>query len=161
MRLRITEGGREGKEGRGGGGGGGSTVNPRCNALLGVTPPACHCVTVCHRVCLSPRRSLCLSPITLVVAKCWDPNPKGYFTVPRQEPVRPIDPSAWVAHTEAVRGGGNYPRRGPADINASLSTMTSASSSLSSTLPESERESLRRTAEHERVIVLVLVLIQL
>uniref|UniRef100_X1ZGH6 Dishevelled n=1 Tax=Capitella teleta TaxID=283909 RepID=X1ZGH6_CAPTE len=79
-------------------------------------------------------------PITLVVAKCWDPNPKGYFTVPRQEPVRPIDPSAWVAHTEAIRAGsqgslpaGSY-RPGP----ASLSTLTSASSSLSSSLPDSE-----------------------
>ena len=44
-------------------------------------------------------------PIKLVVAKCWDPNPKGYFTIPRTEPVRPIDPGAWVAHTEAARGG--------------------------------------------------------
>lgn len=43
-------------------------------------------------------------PIKLVVAKCWDPNPKGYFTIPRTEPVRPIDPGAWVAHTEAARG---------------------------------------------------------
>ncbi|VVD03938.1 unnamed protein product [Leptidea sinapis] len=25
-------------------------------------------------------------PIKLVVAKCWDPNPKGYFTIPRTEP---------------------------------------------------------------------------
>ncbi|XP_046651203.1 segment polarity protein dishevelled-like [Daphnia pulicaria] len=44
------------------------------------------------------------SPIKLVVAKCWYPNPKGYFTIPRTEPVRPIDPGAWVAHTEAARG---------------------------------------------------------
>lgn len=42
-------------------------------------------------------------PIKLVVAKCWDPNPKGYFTIPRTEPVRPIDPGAWVAHTQALR----------------------------------------------------------
>lgn len=42
--------------------------------------------------------------IKLVVAKCWDPNPKNYFTLPRSEPVRPIDPGAWVAHTEAIRG---------------------------------------------------------
>lgn len=41
-------------------------------------------------------------PIKLVVAKCWDPNPKGYFTIPRTEPVRPIDPGAWVAHTQAL-----------------------------------------------------------
>jgi len=43
-------------------------------------------------------------PIKLVVAKCWEPNPKGYFTIPRTEPVRPIDPGAWVAHTAAIRG---------------------------------------------------------
>ncbi|EEC06168.1 Dishevelled protein, putative, partial [Ixodes scapularis] len=48
-------------------------------------------------------------PIKLVVAKCWDPNPKGYFTIPRTEPVRPIDPGAWVAHTEAARGAGGPP----------------------------------------------------
>lgn len=42
-------------------------------------------------------------PIKLLVAKCWDPNPKGHFTIPRSEPVRPIDPGAWVAHTEAAR----------------------------------------------------------
>ena len=43
-------------------------------------------------------------PVKLVVAKCWDPNPKGYFTVSKQDPVRPIDPSAWVAHTQAHTG---------------------------------------------------------
>ncbi|OQR66106.1 segment polarity protein dishevelledDVL-2-like [Tropilaelaps mercedesae] len=43
-------------------------------------------------------------PIKLVVAKCWEPNPKGYFTIPRTEQVRPIDPGAWVAHTEAALG---------------------------------------------------------
>merc|ERR1719460_2231986 len=36
-------------------------------------------------------------PIKLVVAKCWDPNPKDYFNVPKTEPVQPIDPGAWVA----------------------------------------------------------------
>lgn len=46
----------------------------------------------------------CFRPIKLVVAKCWDPNPKSYFTIPRTEPVRPIDPGAWVAHTAAMRG---------------------------------------------------------
>ena len=25
---------------------------------------------------------LCSRPITLTVAKCWDPTPKGYFTLP-------------------------------------------------------------------------------
>lgn len=45
------------------------------------------------------------SPIKLVVAKCWEQTPsRGYLSMPRQEPVRPIDPGAWVAHTAAVRG---------------------------------------------------------
>ncbi|XP_060823891.1 segment polarity protein dishevelled homolog DVL-3 isoform X3 [Bombus pascuorum] len=72
-------------------------------------------------------------PIKLVVAKCWDPNPKGYFTIPRTEPVRPIDPGAWVAHTAAIRGEG-FPPRPP-----SATTITSTSSSLASTLPDTER----------------------
>ena len=31
--------------------------------------------------------SLCflLSPISLTVAKCWDPSPRSYFTIPRGE----------------------------------------------------------------------------
>ncbi|XP_005947910.2 segment polarity protein dishevelled homolog DVL-3 isoform X2 [Haplochromis burtoni] len=43
-------------------------------------------------------------PVTLTVAKCWDPNPRGCFTLPRSEPVRPIDPAAWVSHTAAMTG---------------------------------------------------------
>ena len=74
---------------------------------------------------------MAFSPITLVVAKCWDPNPKGYFAVPHQEAVRPIDPSAWVAHTEAARS--NVPRNIP--YAPSLSTVTSTSSSLVSSMP--------------------------
>ncbi|XP_051164295.1 segment polarity protein dishevelled homolog DVL-3 isoform X1 [Leptopilina boulardi] len=73
-------------------------------------------------------------PIKLVVAKCWDPNPKGYFTIPRTEPVRPIDPGAWVAHTAAIRGEG-FPPRPP-----SATTLTSTSSSLASTLPDTEQD---------------------
>nr|XP_020477460.1 segment polarity protein dishevelled homolog DVL-3-like isoform X2 [Monopterus albus] len=42
--------------------------------------------------------------VTLTVAKCWDPNPRGCFTLPRSEPVRPIDPAAWVSHTAAMTG---------------------------------------------------------
>ena len=73
-------------------------------------------------------------PITLVVAKCWDPNPKGYLTIPRQEPVRPIDPSAWVNHTEAMRNMEIWGRTGP----PSVSTMTSTSSSIISSIPANE-----------------------
>ena len=77
-------------------------------------------------------------PITLVVAKCWDPNPKGYFTIPHQEPVRPIDPSAWVAHTEAMQ---HIYRRPDENHNQSISCTDSVtSSSIISSLPPSERE---------------------
>ncbi|KAL1123355.1 hypothetical protein AAG570_002440 [Ranatra chinensis] len=72
-------------------------------------------------------------PIKLVVAKCWDPNPKGYFTIPRTEPVRPIDPGAWVAHTAAIIGD-TYPLRPP-----SVSTLTSTSSSITSSIPDIDR----------------------
>lgn len=45
-------------------------------------------------------------PIRLVVGKlgCWNQNQQSYFTIPSSEPVRPIDPGAWVAHTEAAQG---------------------------------------------------------
>jgi len=47
--------------------------------------------------------------VKLVVAKCWDASPRGYFLPPHSdEPIRPIDPSAWVAHTEAVRQEGGF-----------------------------------------------------
>merc|ERR1719209_2317707 len=84
-------------------------------------------------------------PIKLVVAKCWDPHPKDYFTVPRTEPVRPIDPGAWVAHTAAVRGL-EVPQvppsitgyLGPSAVGAgrapSLTTLASSSPSLASTV---------------------------
>ena len=74
------------------------------------------------------------SPVTLVVAKCWDPNPKGYMMAPRQEPVRPIDPSAWVAHTEAVRA--MYGQLGPPPSIA----QTTRSGSLMNSIPECARE---------------------
>lgn len=88
-------------------------------------------------------------PIKLVVAKCWDPNPKGYFTIPRTEPVRPIDPGAWVAHTAAIRGEG-FPARPP-----SVTTLTSTSGSLTSTLPETERplEELRLNINTDMAII--------
>merc|ERR550539_1744489 len=89
-------------------------------------------------------------PIKLVVAKCWDPNSKDYFSVPRTEPVRPIDPGAWVAHTAAVRGleipqypgsaGPVFPGAaggvGGAMRAPSVSTLTSSSPSLVSTVQE-------------------------
>uniref|UniRef100_A0A6Q2ZF30 Dishevelled segment polarity protein 2 n=1 Tax=Esox lucius TaxID=8010 RepID=A0A6Q2ZF30_ESOLU len=62
-------------------------------------------------------------PIILTVAKCWDPSPQGYFTLPRNEPIRPIDPAAWVSHSVALTGV--YP---PYTGSSALSTITSSSS---------------------------------
>ncbi|PKU33830.1 segment polarity protein dishevelled dvl- hypothetical protein [Limosa lapponica baueri] len=72
-------------------------------------------------------------PISLTVAKCWDPTPRSYFTIPRAEPVRPIDPAAWISHTTAMTGA--YPRYG---MSPSMSITTSTSSSLTSSIPDSE-----------------------
>jgi len=74
-------------------------------------------------------------PITLTVAKCWDPTPKGYFTVPRNDVTRPIDPAAWLQHSEAVRASGGLMGKG----SPSMSTMTSTSDSLTSSIPEADR----------------------
>ena len=68
--------------------------------------------------------------IKLVVAKCWNQNSKTYFTVPPREPVQPIDPEIWLAHTEAVRGEMPMPRP--------MSRSTLSSSSLSSTVPAND-----------------------
>ncbi|NP_001274723.1 segment polarity protein dishevelled homolog DVL-3-like [Hydra vulgaris] len=76
-------------------------------------------------------------PIMLTVAKCWDPNPKGYFTVPRNDVTRPIDPAAWMQHSEAVRASGGL--LGGRTGSPSMSTMTSTSDSLTSSIPESDR----------------------
>ncbi|KAM4652435.1 segment polarity protein dishevelled homolog DVL-1 isoform 1-T1 [Discoglossus pictus] len=72
-------------------------------------------------------------PISLTVAKCWDPTPRSYFTIPRAEPVRPIDPAAWISHTSALTGA--YPRYG---MDPSMSIITCTSSSFTSSIPESE-----------------------
>ncbi|XP_073654603.1 segment polarity protein dishevelled homolog DVL-2 isoform X3 [Tursiops truncatus] len=63
------------------------------------------------------------SPIVLTVAKCWDPSPQAYFTLPRNEPIQPIDPAAWVSHSAALTGTfPAYPG------SSSMSTITSGSS---------------------------------
>ncbi|XP_042328914.1 segment polarity protein dishevelled homolog DVL-2 isoform X2 [Sceloporus undulatus] len=62
-------------------------------------------------------------PIVLTVAKCWDPSPQGYFTLPRNEPIQPIDPAAWVSHSAALTGAfAAYPG------SSSMSTITSGTS---------------------------------
>ncbi|KAJ8257808.1 hypothetical protein GJAV_G00189960 [Gymnothorax javanicus] len=58
-------------------------------------------------------------PISLTVAKCWDPSPRSYFTIPRAEPVRPIDPAAWISHTTAMTG--SFPQYEFDDLPLSVS----------------------------------------
>ncbi|EGW07784.1 segment polarity protein dishevelled homolog DVL-1 isoform X4 [Cricetulus griseus] len=70
-------------------------------------------------------------PISLTVAKCWDPTPRSYFTIPRADPVRPIDPAAWLSHTAALTGA--LPRYGTSPCSSAI-TRTS-SSSLTSSVP--------------------------
>nr|XP_033813426.1 segment polarity protein dishevelled homolog DVL-3 isoform X4 [Geotrypetes seraphini] len=83
-------------------------------------------------------------PITLTVAKCWDPNPRGCFTLPRSEPIRPIDPAAWVSHTAAMTG--TYPAYG---MSPSMSTITSTSSSITSSIPETEHMANLSLNDHD------------
>uniref|UniRef100_A0A8C6VMT9 Dishevelled segment polarity protein 3 n=1 Tax=Naja naja TaxID=35670 RepID=A0A8C6VMT9_NAJNA len=82
-------------------------------------------------------------PITLTVAKCWDPSPRGCFSLPRSEPIRPIDPAAWVSHTAAMTG--TFPAYG---MSPSMSTITSTSSSITSSIPETERKFLYSRISH-------------
>uniref|UniRef100_A0A674B2J0 Dishevelled segment polarity protein 1 n=1 Tax=Salmo trutta TaxID=8032 RepID=A0A674B2J0_SALTR len=63
-------------------------------------------------------------PISLTVAKCWDPSPRSYFTIPRAEPVRPIDPAAWISHTTALTGP--YPHYGMTTLSPQSHTQTTA-----------------------------------
>lgn len=72
--------------------------------------------------------------IKLVVLKTWEVDKPPRFAIPRSEPVRPIDPGAWVAHTEAARAAGEYPIRPP-----SSATLASNSSSIVSSVTDSER----------------------
>ncbi|XP_077881109.1 segment polarity protein dishevelled homolog DVL-1 isoform X2 [Ictidomys tridecemlineatus] len=70
-------------------------------------------------------------PISLTVAKCWDPTPRSYFTIPRADPVRPIDPAAWLSHTAALTGA--LPRYGASPCSSAVSR--TSSSSLTSSVP--------------------------
>uniref|UniRef100_A0A8C4MFB3 Dishevelled segment polarity protein 1 n=1 Tax=Equus asinus asinus TaxID=83772 RepID=A0A8C4MFB3_EQUAS len=77
-------------------------------------------------------------PISLTVAKCWDPTPRSYFTIPRADPVRPIDPAAWLSHTAALTGA--LPRYGTSPCSSAVSR--TSSSSLTSSVPELEEAPL-------------------
>ncbi|CAN0040067.1 unnamed protein product [Lampetra planeri] len=88
-------------------------------------------------------------PISLTVAKCWDPTPRSYFTIPRNEPVRPIDPAVWVSQAAAMTG--TFPRYLPSH---SMSTVTSGSSSLTSSVPESERYDEYQLSVHTDMVTI-------
>ncbi|KAM6977189.1 segment polarity protein dishevelled homolog DVL-1-like isoform 2-T2 [Aplochiton taeniatus] len=77
-------------------------------------------------------------PISLTVAKCWDPSPRSYFTIPRAEPVRPIDPAAWISHTTALSGP--YPHYEFDDLPLSASKTDMATIVKVMQLPESGLE---------------------
>uniref|UniRef100_P54792-2 Isoform Short of Putative segment polarity protein dishevelled homolog DVL1P1 n=1 Tax=Homo sapiens TaxID=9606 RepID=P54792-2 len=64
-------------------------------------------------------------PISLTVAKCWDPTPRSYFTVPRPDPVRPIDPAAWLSHTAALTGALPRPQleEAPLTVESDMNTV--------------------------------------
>lgn len=92
-------------------------------------------------------------PIKLVVAKCWDPTPRGYFTLPRHEQARPVDPLSWLAHTQAVQNTFNpsqhqlllHHHHQPQvnhrqSILNSTANMSSTISSTSNTLADNERK---------------------
>uniref|UniRef100_A0A8C4NDH8 Dishevelled n=1 Tax=Eptatretus burgeri TaxID=7764 RepID=A0A8C4NDH8_EPTBU len=78
-------------------------------------------------------------PISLTVAKCWDPTPNGYFTIPRNEPVRPIDPATWASHAAAMTG--NVPRYDEYNLNVhtDMVTMVKAMASAESGLEVRDR----------------------
>ncbi|TRY82518.1 hypothetical protein DNTS_013830 [Danionella cerebrum] len=77
-------------------------------------------------------------PISLTVAKCWDPSPRSYFTIPRAEPVRPIDPAAWITHTTALSGP--YPHYEFDDLPLSISKTDMATIVKVMKLPDSGLE---------------------
>ncbi|CAF2405320.1 unnamed protein product [Rotaria sp. Silwood2] len=75
-------------------------------------------------------------PIKLVVAKCWDPTPRGYFTLPRHEQARPVDPLSWLAHTQAVQNTYNNNPQQQVLLHhrqSLLNSTTNMSSTISST----------------------------
>ncbi|KAM9732775.1 segment polarity protein dishevelled homolog DVL-3-like [Menidia menidia] len=70
-------------------------------------------------------------PVTLTVAKCWSPEARGCFTLPPSEPVRPIDPAAWVSHTAAMTGlPPHYPLGGGGDPLSAHSNMAAVATAM-------------------------------
>ncbi|CAF1193102.1 unnamed protein product, partial [Didymodactylos carnosus] len=81
-------------------------------------------------------------PIKLVVAKCWDTSPRGYFTLPRHEQARPVDPLSWLAHNQAVTNTFNPQVRQSLPHHNSTTNMNSTISSGNNTLADNERFAL-------------------
>ncbi|CAF3432663.1 unnamed protein product [Rotaria socialis] len=84
-------------------------------------------------------------PIKLVVAKCWDPTPRGYFTLPRHEQARPVDPLSWLAHTQAVQNTYQNPQQqillhNRQSILNSTTNMSSTISSTNNTMIDNQRK---------------------
>ncbi len=86
-----------------------------------------------------------------MVAKCWDPTPRGYFTLPRHEQARPVDPLSWLAHTQAVQHTYQNPQHQlflhqqqqsnhRLSILNSTANMSSTISSTSNTMSDNERK---------------------
>ena len=95
-----------------------------------------------------------------MVAKCWDPTPRGYFTLPRHEQARPVDPLSWLAHTQAVQNTYHNPSQQVLlhhqhpnyrqSILNSTTNMSSTISSTSNTMADNERKFAFRTRRGER-----------
>lgn len=98
-----------------------SSLWPSAGTLLLRATSLCLAVSVC--VCLHAPQSLCLCVRNALLT---------FFSTCADEPVRPIDPAAWVSHSVAMTGA--YP---PFPGSSSLSTITSSSS-----VTETERETL-------------------
>ncbi|XP_063720335.1 uncharacterized protein LOC134846855 isoform X2 [Symsagittifera roscoffensis] len=84
-------------------------------------------------------------PIKLVVAKCWNPNPQSYLSLPKandhmSQQLRSTagDPQSWVEQASRMMNykGGGPGGGGSGPISPSLASVTS-DGSLSSSLPES------------------------
>lgn len=84
--------------------------------------------------------------ITLMIAKCWDPSPtQNHYSLPRNnlnEPIRPIDPAAWVASQQ------NFDMR-----YNSMSQLTETSSdTFASSLPEADQMHYPHFNRHQLTI---------
>ena len=79
------------------------------------------------------------------MAKCWDPTPRGYFTLPRHEQARPVDPMSWLAHQQAVQNTYQRPQQKVIlhprqSIMNSTTNMSSTISTTDETLANNERK---------------------